>query len=440
MTETSGCSLYARLVLLAISASLPFALLAEGKPKDPVIARDGCQVIEGLVGPEDLVRIPGRKAVLVSSAKRNLLTRKPQGQVVRVGLEGCQAEALKEDCAGDPETIYESPWRLSPVGMALKSDSGGPGHKLFMVESGRRCRVLELALDADGTRVGEPKPLGRCREPGGYGLPGLTPRLNGIGISSQGDVLVTNATKRPGIGFKPAEGSGWISVDKPNFRFANGVAFLPAEDQVTAKNPQQAASTTGGVALAADPPKVGQNPQPESTSATHGKARQHVLVADFLRREIHLLQYSKTGLEPRCKMPTPNLPDNLHWAESNTTGDQKNYRLLVGTFGGLSDSFGYFLHLGSKVPAAVWEVNLNSLIARLDRGEAPPADCGIGGAHWQLLLTDPDSKHLAGASAAIEVDDLLVIGQLRRPKLLVCPRQVASASTPRAVSSTSPVP
>lgn len=357
---------------------------AQATLREPKIPTGDCVSISGPAGPEDLVRLPGRKSVLVSSAKRNLLTRKPRGRVVRIDLERCQAGNLTENCATFAERVYQSPERLSVVGMDLRPADAG--FKLVLVESGRECRVLELTLDAGGTLVDE-MILGKCRDRQDRESSSLTPRLNGIGVSNRGDVLVTNATKHPGLAFRAAGSSTWMPVHKPGFGFANGVAFLPPTS----------------------------NGKPSLRSKPEERRRQHVLVADFTRQAIHLLRYSEDGLEPKCRLPVPSLPDNLHWVEG-----KEGERLLVGTFGSLSTSVAYVLHLARKAPAEVWEVNVSSLLARLDRGENPPADCGIGAPHWRLLASDPESQILAGASAAVKVDDLLVIGQLRRPRLMVC--------------------
>ena len=76
----------------------------------PAIPLDSCVAVPAPVGPEDVLAIPGRKAVLVSSARRNLWNfKKNYGGIFRLGLEPLEAANLPRRYSPDFSPAPRSP-------------------------------------------------------------------------------------------------------------------------------------------------------------------------------------------------------------------------------------------------------------------------------------------------------------------------------------------
>ncbi len=335
------------------------------------------------------MNIPGTKYVAVSAARRGNFIRHPEGTLVRLDLSGCHAQSLKEDCDPTQEVIYTEGGGkkdFKPVGLAVLGDPSAStlppacvddaASVVLAVDDSRGGRVRCLPLDPKGELVGPPTVISSQA---------LGSQVNGIGASRFGEVLVTNARAKPSMMYRARSSADWrAATSDVKLGFANGVAFFEPDPA---------------------------DPEGHPT---------YVLVADFRKGRIHLFQTQHLTLpsaEPVCTFPTPALPDNLHLRRD----EQGRPRLLVGTFEGLFRSLMHAVFRTRSVVGAAWEVNLKPLVERIRAGRRPPKDCGIGIAHWRLLVRDDHSEHLSGTSVAIKVDDLLVVGQLHRPNVLICP-------------------
>lgn len=394
---------------LGLLLCLPQSSLAGSGPpetplwwQDPAIPLEECELLPGIQGPEDLIPIPNSKVLLVSSARRGLGIRRPEGTLVRVDLSGCSGDERVTDCS-EMESIYSEgskPGGFNPVGLALMPPVNAPFlpescrrsettyHVLLMIDGRSEGQVRCLPLDASGRPTGEPSRVG---------IGDLGSNLNGLGVSTLGDVLATRARSDPALAFLGHDAPAW-RWQRSRFRFANGVAFL------------------------------------EPVSLPKRDPLLPVLVADFQKREIHLYdaetwrgsfadgQKTEELMEPSCVFPAPGLPDNLHlWEWASGADNGKEQRLLVGTFGGFWSSLFHFMGVNRALTAAAWDLDLTPILSRLQRGDRLPEDCGIGLFHWRLLMRDDHSKYLSGASAAIKLNDWLVLGQLRRTGVLFCP-------------------
>ncbi len=356
----------------------------------PAIPLSACVAVPVLPGgPEDLVAIPGEKSVAVAVARRGNCVQRPEGALIRLDLSACDSQTLNEECVGAPEVIYTEGGGkkdFKPVGLAVLGDLSpstlprscidDAASVILAVDDSRGGRVRCLRLDPNGELVGPPAVV--------YPQP-LGSQVNGIGVSTFGDVLVTNARGKPSMMFRARSSTEWLAPESSvKLAFANGVAFFEPDPDAPKRHPT------------------------------------HVLVADFTKRRIHLFRAQNlrnASARPVCTFPTPALPDNLHLRRD----EQGRPRLLVGTFQGLFPSLMHAVFKTRSVVGAVWDVDLERLAKRIRAGERLPKDCGIGIAHWRLMVRDDHSKHLSGASAAVKVDDLLVVGQLHRPTVLVCP-------------------
>ena len=398
ITIVRGSKWFSPLAVLVATGFLSLIWLAvepahSESSASPAISIDDCVPVEVPGGPEDLVAIPGRKSVIVSVAKRSPRAKQPNGALVRIDLTDCDPKDLAH-CAASVKEIYTEGGGkddFKPVGLVEVEDpskaelpascTDGASFAVLAVDDRGGGGVQCFGFDGQGELVGPPKALSSQA----LGSQGLGKQVNGIGASTRGDVLVTNARGRPKMMFRSGSSKEWQAVHPAvKFSFANGVAFI----------------------------------EPKLSDPNRDPA--HALVADFTKSRIHLFHGPSLGsaqAEPLCTFPTPALPDNLHlWKD-----EKGNARLLVGTFKGLCRSLMHVLFNTRSLVGAAWEVDLGRLIQRLESGEQLPKDCGIRIAHWRLLVEDEESEHLSGTSAAVKVDDLLVVGQLRRPTVLVCP-------------------
>ncbi len=383
--------------LLGILEALPGPAAAAGSWQTGPPAINLGQCISAAVGaedsggPEDLIRSPWlNKGILTSTARRGLGAGKPRGRMQQLDLSDC-IPPLAKGCAGEPETLFPStggPEEFAPVGLTVSKDN----QRVWVADSSSDGVVRGLSRQAltwpGELRLCGPDDEHRARRACEF----LTGKVNGLAVSPHGMLVATNAKKKPPIAYSPepkGEPRYWKPLYQPSFGFANGVAFTHLEDR-------------------------------------RGNSVSLALVADFWRQRIHVFEEADDELVWQCAFRTFDHPDNIHLVEGSAD------KLLIGSF---KSFLGALAHLAIKrhdTPAAVWQVDHQPILERRRRGHVLPADCGMGRKSRQLLLEDDrddnQGRVLSGASVAVKVKDLLVVGQLRRSEVLICPWQRSDES------------